>query len=64
MIQPQSAASQGKGRVLVIDDEPDIRESLEILLNDAGYLVDLAQNGRKASSASNRAAMTSCSSTS
>jgi DNA-binding NtrC family response regulator len=47
MIQPQSAASQGKGRVLVIDDEPDIRESLEILLNDAGYLVDLAQNGRE-----------------
>ncbi len=45
MISSQSAALPGKGRVLVIDDEPDIRESLEILLVDAGYLVDLATCG-------------------
>ncbi len=45
MSAPQSAASQGKGRVLVIDDEPDIRESLEALLTSEGYSVDLAQNG-------------------
>src|SRR5258707_654216 len=35
----------GKGHVLVIDDEADIRESLETLLSIEGYSVDLAQNG-------------------
>jgi DNA-binding NtrC family response regulator len=45
MTAPQSAAFPGKGRVLVIDDEPDIRESLELLLTDSGYAVDLAHNG-------------------
>jgi DNA-binding NtrC family response regulator len=35
----------GKGHVLVIDDEADIRESLETLLSLEGYNVDLAQNG-------------------
>jgi len=35
----------GKGHVLVIDDEADIRESLETLLSLEGYSVDLAQNG-------------------
>ncbi|MDQ6708037.1 MAG: response regulator, partial [Acidobacteriota bacterium] len=34
----------GKGRILVIDDEPEIRESLETLLSLEGYSVDLAQN--------------------
>ena len=34
-----------KGRVLVIDDEAEIRESLETLLDLEGYEVDLAQNG-------------------
>lgn len=33
-----------KGRVLVIDDEIEIRESLEALLQLEGYHVDLAQN--------------------
>ena len=33
-----------KGRILVIDDEADIRESLEALLSMEGYSVDLAQN--------------------
>jgi len=32
-------------RVLVVDDEPDIRESLEALLCLEGYTVELAQNG-------------------
>src|SRR5436190_3776574 len=35
----------GKGHILVIDDEVDIRESLETLLSLEGYGVDLAQNG-------------------
>ncbi|MDQ6700891.1 MAG: response regulator, partial [Acidobacteriota bacterium] len=33
-----------KGRILVVDDEPEIRESLEALLSLEGYSVDLAQN--------------------
>ena len=41
---PQSTATDIKGRVLVIDDEADIRESLETLLGMEGYSVDLAQN--------------------
>ncbi len=45
MTAPQSAVVSAKGRVLVIDDEPDIRESLETLLVSEGYTVDLAQNG-------------------
>src|SRR5258707_3201092 len=35
----------GKGHVLVIDDEADIRESLETLLSLEGYSVNLAVNG-------------------
>ncbi len=33
-----------KGRVLIIDDEADIRESLETLLEMEGYLIELAAN--------------------
>jgi DNA-binding NtrC family response regulator len=33
-----------KRRILVIDDEADIRESLELLLTTENYLVDLAEN--------------------
>jgi DNA-binding NtrC family response regulator len=32
-------------KILVIDDEEDIRESLETLLSLEGYVVDMAQNG-------------------
>jgi len=39
-----NAASPGKGHILVIDDEADIRESLEMLLGSEGYQVDLAQS--------------------
>ena len=34
-----------EGRILVIDDEEDIRESLDALLTLEGYAVDLAPNG-------------------
>ena len=33
-----------KRRILVIDDEADIRESLELLLTAENYVVELAEN--------------------
>jgi DNA-binding NtrC family response regulator len=45
MTAPQSKTIDSKGRVLVIDDEVDIREGLELLLTSEGFSVDLAQNG-------------------
>jgi len=41
LIAPENTS---RGRVLVIDDEPDIRESLEALLSSENYRVDLAFN--------------------
>jgi DNA-binding NtrC family response regulator len=41
VVAPQAAA---RGRILVIDDEPDIRESLDALLSSEGYRVELAAN--------------------
>ena len=35
-------------RILVVDDEPDIRNVLRILLNAHGYAVDEAENGMRA----------------
>src|ERR1700722_171766 len=45
MIATSPASIAAKGRILVIDDEPDIRESLEALLTGEGYSVELAHNG-------------------
>ena len=44
VLEPQPAVTATKGRVLVIDDEGDIRESLDALLSLEGYEVDLAAN--------------------
>jgi CheY-like chemotaxis protein len=35
-------------RILVVDDEPDIREYLKSALIDAGFLVDVAADGQEA----------------
>ncbi|MBV8819510.1 MAG: sigma-54-dependent Fis family transcriptional regulator, partial [Acidobacteriaceae bacterium] len=44
-LQPDvPAPNSSKGRILVVDDETDIRESLETLLDLEGYHVELAQN--------------------
>jgi len=40
----ERAMDGARGRILVIDDEAEIRESLETLLQLEGYEVDLAQN--------------------
>jgi DNA-binding NtrC family response regulator len=44
---PEDIPSPGlpKGKILVVDDEADIRESLETLLCLEGYTVEAAQNG-------------------
>jgi DNA-binding NtrC family response regulator len=42
--QQPPLTSEPQGKVLVVDDEADIRESLETLLSLEGYSVDLAQN--------------------
>ena len=34
-------------RVLIIDDEPGLRQSLGLLLTDAGYTVIAEQNGKR-----------------
>ena len=40
-----SPAQPIKGRILVVDDEADIREGLELLLTSEGYAAELAENG-------------------
>src|SRR5215469_16581517 len=44
MTAPIMSPTQSKGRVLVVDDELDIREGLQALLSMEGYSVDLAPN--------------------
>ena len=41
-------------RILVVDDDPDIRQVLQDRLNSYGYLVETAINGREALDALNR----------
>jgi DNA-binding NtrC family response regulator len=45
MTAPELSAPISKGKVLVIDDELDIREGLDTLLSLEGYSVELAVNG-------------------
>ncbi len=43
-ILDSAAAAAPRGRILVVDDEADIRESLQILLEGEGYAVSTAEN--------------------
>jgi DNA-binding NtrC family response regulator len=45
-MSPELEHSKSKSRILVVDDEADIREGLEALLTmEGGYAVELAENG-------------------
>jgi DNA-binding NtrC family response regulator len=37
-----------KGKILVVDDDENIRKVLQTILEDEGYIVDIAENGEKA----------------
>ena len=41
-------SSSGKAHILVVDDEPDIRNILKDILQDEGYVVFLAENAEQA----------------
>jgi DNA-binding NtrC family response regulator len=43
-LTPDVPSQKVRGKILVVDDEPDIRESLEALLSGENYQVDLASN--------------------
>lgn len=45
-MSPELEISESKARILVVDDEADIREGLEVLLTaEGGYAVEVAENG-------------------
>src|SRR5689334_20283255 len=44
MTYPQTQSVPSKGRVLLIDDEPEIRESLSLFLGSEGYNIETAAN--------------------
>ncbi|HEX2768329.1 MAG TPA: ATP-binding protein, partial [Geobacteraceae bacterium] len=44
----RTAVSQGSGRVLVMDDEEDIREIVHAILEEFGYTVESVENGSEA----------------
>jgi two-component system, OmpR family, alkaline phosphatase synthesis response regulator PhoP len=37
-----------KGEILLVDDDPDIRDSLQIILENHGYAIRTAKNGQEA----------------
>jgi two-component system alkaline phosphatase synthesis response regulator PhoP len=37
-----------KGEILLVDDDPDLRDSLQIILEKSGYHVRTASNGKEA----------------
>ena len=46
--QAQAAATEGKGTILVVDDEPLIREVVEAALESLGYQAETAPDGQSA----------------
>jgi CheY-like chemotaxis protein len=52
-----AAASTQRVRVLIMDDEPDIRDLMETMLNLLGYDVGTARNGEEALAAHEKATL-------
>lgn len=50
-VKGNDAVSNDKPLILVVDDEPDIRELIQDILLDEGYKVAIAENGEEARSA-------------
>ncbi len=44
----RKAVSHGSGRILVMDDEEDIRELTQVILEELGYTVETVENGTEA----------------
>jgi DNA-binding NtrC family response regulator len=44
-VEPRTAPRQSLGRILVVDDEPDVVSVLTKYFSDAGYTVDAAAHG-------------------
>ena len=40
--------SRGEGRILLVEDDEDVREITKIMLENHGYIVVTAENGKKA----------------
>ncbi len=45
---PRTASISGQGRILAMDDEPDVLDLLSAMLSEMGYQVDIASNGEQA----------------
>jgi two-component system phosphate regulon sensor histidine kinase PhoR len=45
---PTSAAALSQAQVLIVDDDADIRDTLQLLLEAEGYTVTIAEDGKKA----------------
>jgi len=43
-----TVSDRGARRILVVDDDEDVREAVADLLRDEGFIVDTAENGRVA----------------
>jgi len=48
---PKEVSMSDKGEILLVDDDPDIQDSLRIILEGNGYRVRTASNGREAKAA-------------
>ncbi len=45
--EPETRAIPGGLRILIVDDEPMVREVVSICLGENGHVVDMAENGRE-----------------
>jgi CheY-like chemotaxis protein len=46
--QAETSATEDQPAVLIVEDDPDIAETIAMMLTDRGYRTDTAANGREA----------------